>query len=232
MDAAYAYPEQRIVDTKFLLVPNTAGTSSALAKPQSYLSEPTGMEGYPPLEWAEAGSAIEKIINRAVAYFGSASLFIIRDRTSTINQDCEMSLLEAASSIGDEVAFAEVVNSIKWYYRSAEDYLKAVRLALSIGAHMQARKLAAEGGLRFPDNDELQKFARILAPSTIVDAHLPPDLNAAADMRWLKAHREEYYGQWVALHGGTLLVAAPSRKDLLAQLENPKDKSILVTPVY
>jgi len=51
-------------------------------------------------------------------------------------------------------------------------------------------------------------------------------------MRWLKAHREEYRSQWVALRSGILLAAALSRKDLMAQLENPKDKSILITPVY
>lgn len=232
MGVAYAYPEQRFIDTKFLLVPNTTGTSSAFATSRSYYSEPTGVEGYPQPASTEAGSAIELLINRAVADFNSAFLFIIRERTSTVSQDYEMSLLEAASSMGDEVAFAEVVNSIKWYHRSTEDFLKAVRLALSVGAHMQARKLAAEGGLRFPDNDEMQKYARILAPSRVVDAHLPPDLDAAADMRWLKAHREEYRSQWVALRGGILLVAASTRKDLLTQLENPKDKSILITPVY
>jgi hypothetical protein len=51
-------------------------------------------------------------------------------------------------------------------------------------------------------------------------------------MRWLKTHGEEYRSQWVALRGGVLLVAASSRKELLAQLENPKDKTILITPVY
>lgn len=227
-----AYPEPRIVDSKFLLVPNTAGTSSAFAKPQLYLSEPTGTEGYPPLEWSEAGSAIDKIINRAVVYFGSVSLFIIRDRTSTNTQDYEISSLEAASSSGDEMAFAEVVNSIKWEYRSVNDYLKGLRLALNVGAHMQARKLAADGGLRFPDNIEMQKFSHLLASSVIVNSHLPPDREAAADIRWLKDHRNEYSNQWVALRGGNLLVVAPTRKALLAQLENPKDKTILITPVY
>jgi hypothetical protein len=232
MVAEYAYPEQRIVDIKFLLVPNTAGTSSAFNTPQHYFSEPTGMEGYPQPATSGRGSAIELLINRAVLEFSSASLFIIRDRTSTANQDYEMSLLEAASSMGNEGAFAEVANSIKWENRAVEDYLKALRLALSVGAHMQARKLAAEGGLRFSDNIEMQKFSRILAPSVIVNSHLPPDLNAAADMRWLKAHRDEYSNQWVALQGGILLAAAPTRIDLLTQLENPKDKTILISPVY
>jgi len=232
MVAVYAFPEQRSVDTKFFLIPNTSGTSSALETPWRFLSEPTGMEEYSQFVSNEGGSAIEQLINRAVLDFSSVSLFIIRDRTSTANQDFEMSLLEAAASMGDEAAFAEVVNSIKWDHRSTEEYIKALRLALSIGAHPQARQLAAEGGLRFPENDEMQEYTRLLAPSRIVNAHVPPDLNAAADMRWLKAHREEYLSQWVALRGGTLIVAAPTRKDLLAQLEDPKDKSVLITPVY
>ncbi len=232
MSVAYAYPEPHFVDTRLLPVPNLTGTSSAFATPRSYFSEPTGVEGYPDPISSEAGSAIELLINRRMADFIPGFLFTTRERTSTVNQDYEMSLLEAASSTGEEMAFSEVVSAIDWDYRSVEDFIKAVRLALNVGAHFQARKLAAEGGRRFTDNDEMQKHARVLAPSKIVDAHLPPNLDAAADMHWLKAHREEYCSQWVALRSGILLAAALSRKDLMAQLENPKDKSILITPVY
>jgi hypothetical protein len=232
MSVAYAYPEPRFVDTRLLPVPNITGTSSAFATPRSYFSEPTGVEGYPDPISSEAGSAIELLINRSLADFSHGFLFTTRERTSTVNQDYEMSLLETASSIGDEMAFTEVFNAIRWEYRSAEDYLKVVRLALNVGAHFHARKLAAEGGRRFTDNDEMQKYARVLAPSKIVDVHLPPDPDAAADMHWLKAHGEKYRNQWVALRSGILLAAAPSRKDLLAQLENPADKSVLITPVY
>jgi len=231
MSAAYAYPVPRFVDTRLFPVPNLTGTSSAFATSQSY-TEPTGVEGYPDLVSKEANSSFELLINRSVASFSPIFVFTTRQRTSTISQDYEMSLLETASSTGNEMAFVEVFNAIKWEHRSLEDYLKVVRLALSVGAHFQARKLAAEGGRRFTDNSEIQKYARILAPSKIVDAHIQPDRNASADMRWLKEYGKEYRGQWVALDHGKLLGAAPTLKELSQKIGNPIGKNILVTPVY
>lgn len=232
MDVAYAYPELRFIDDKPSLVPIPTGTSSVFASYWPDLSGQTEAEVQPLLVSREIRSPFEQLIDRAGADFSSAFLFITRRRTSTVSQDYEMALLEAASSISNGKAFAEIVNKIAWEYRPVEDFLKAVRLALSVGAHLQARKLAIEGGLRFTGNAEMQKYARILAPTKVLDAHLPPDPGAAADMQWLKIHRDEYRGWWVALRNGVLLASAKSRKELLVKLEDLKDKSVLITPVY
>jgi len=232
MGVANVYPELRFKDTRPSLVSIPVGTSSASAIAWSRQSVPTEAQEHLQLLPGEAGSTFDLLISRAIENFGSAFLFITRGRTLTVSQDYEMSLLEAASSMGNEMTFVEVVNAIAWDYRSVEDFLKAIRLALSVGAHLQARKLAMEGGLRFAGHEEMQKYARILSPSQVLDAHLPPDTNAGADMKWLKTHGEEYRGQWVALRGGVLLAAAISRKKLLARLDDPKDKSLLITSVY
>jgi hypothetical protein len=46
--------------------------------------------------------------------------------------------------------------------------------------------LAELGGKIFQGNAEMQKYAHILSPSKILQTQLPPDLDAKADMTWLK----------------------------------------------
>jgi len=146
--------------------------------------------------------------------------------------DDEILRLEEAAQAEDEMKFIEASRLVDWNRCTADEYIRAIRLALKAGAHFQARKLAQEGGVRFTDHAEMQKYANGLAPAKIVSPGLPPDTNAAADMQWLKTNGENYRCQWIALQAGVLLATAPTGKQLLEQLENPKDKSILITPVY
>ena len=46
-----------------------------------------------------------------------------------------------------------------------------------------------------------------------------------AEFAWLRAHAQEYVGQWVALDGANLLGAAPGLKDLLARM-TPADRAL------
>ena len=161
----------------------------------------------------------------------TALAFILGEQTLRPT-DVEMDRLKAVSFVGDEVAFTEAVNAMNWENRTAGDFLRATRLALATGAHLKARWLATEGATRYPEHTELQNYAHVLAPPKVISANLPPDPNAAADMHWLKTCGADYRGRWVALRGGVLITTALSWKELLAKLENPKDKSILITPVY
>jgi hypothetical protein len=146
--------------------------------------------------------------------------------------DYEILCLETTAQAGDEVDFVQSVAAINWYKRSAKDFERAIRLALQAGALLMARQLSELGAQRYPDHAKLQKFARILAPPRVIDAHLPPDPNAGADIEWLKTHADEYRGQWVAIQGGELLASAPTMQELAAIIGNPKGTGILVTKVY
>jgi len=157
--------------------------------------------------------------------------YVTRGLTQTAT-DFDLGQLEAVAQAGDDIAFTMAVHKMNWDNRPANDFVRAVRLALLVGAHMIARQLSAEGVKGYPNHPELQRLADLLAPPKIINAHLPPDPNAYKDMRWLKTHHDEYQGQWVALRGDDLIAVAPSRKELLAKLENPKDKTLLITPVY
>src|SRR5262245_11178128 len=83
--------------------------------------------------------------------------------------------------------------------KSAEEYIRGVDRALEEGAHMLARNLSDEGHRAFPENEELAKMARILAPPKVLNAHLPPDPSVAKDAQWIRENWPKYRGKWVAI---------------------------------
>ena len=165
---------------------------------------------------------------------GSACVYSlpIEEPTIALPFDMEMLKLERAARLGDTVQFAQLVNQMDWQYRSVDDYLHTVQLALSIGAHLTARKLAIMGGECFPDNPDMAKHARILAPVKTIRSDLPAKPDIAKNMYWLIEHREEYRGRWVALKDGKLLASARAFQDLKQQVGPLKYSDILVTRVY
>ncbi|MBU1660544.1 MAG: hypothetical protein KKD28_03620 [Chloroflexi bacterium] len=128
--------------------------------------------------------------------------------------DHEMIQLERAAESGDERAFIEVAKNINWENRSPENYLRGIQFAFGAGAHMYARRLATEGAEKYPEHQELQKYARILAPPKIIQSNLPPDPTLRESREWLKAHAYKYRGQWLALKNGELLGVAATLREL------------------
>jgi hypothetical protein len=106
---------------------------------------------------------------------------------------------------------------------SPDDHLQALAGALRTGEFGRARQLALEGAACYPDHAELTKAARVLAPPTVTRAPHPHTANIPANRAWLKAHRHAYAGQWVALHDGHFLAAAPSFDALAAQVDATPD---------
>jgi hypothetical protein len=141
-----------------------------------------------------------------------------------------MAGLKAAAHAGDELAFLDARRAMDWNKRSAKDFCQAVRWALEAGAYRAATLLATEGAERFPRHAELAKMARILAPPRVIRSDLPPDPSIAADMDWLRARRDEYLGQWVALRAGVLLGTGSSFGELADRIGDIK--GVLITMVY
>jgi Arc/MetJ-type ribon-helix-helix transcriptional regulator len=107
--------------------------------------------------------------------------------------------------------------------QSPDDYLQALAHAFRTGEFGRARQLATEGAARYPDNAELAKSARVLAPPTVTRASRPHTADIRANRAWLKAHRQDYAGQWIALRDGHLLAAAPSFDALVACVDETRD---------
>ena len=137
--------------------------------------------------------------------------------------------LEIAAEIGDETAFVQAAGGIDWSQVPAADFARAVRLALAAGAHLLARNLADQGHGLHPHHEELAKMARILAPPRVVNANLPPDPSARANLEWMRVHAAEYRGRWVALKKGVLLASAPTARQLRDQL--PATDGLFLTRV-
>ena len=169
---------------------------------------------------------------------GTADMFVVHSPpsvqittdTPSTTADYEMAQLESAAAVGDEQAFLASHMAIDWQSRSAEDLIRAVRLALAAGAFMAARNLSAEGAARYLGNAELAKYARVLAPPQVTVAHRPPDTSWRANREWLQAHRSKYRGQWVALRNGELLATAKSGRELFTEITDRE--GILITTVF
>jgi Arc/MetJ-type ribon-helix-helix transcriptional regulator len=117
---------------------------------------------------------------------------------------------------------------------SAEKIVEAITKALANGYHALARQLAIDGAKQYPEHDELQKYGRILAPPT-VGRPIPttPKSRAAlkANNAWLKAHWQEYRGNWIALQAGHLLHASPSFDDVVERVGAVRGRDILLTKI-
>jgi len=144
--------------------------------------------------------------------------------------DYEMLQLQAAARSGNERAFIAAYHTTDWSRRSADDFLQAIQWALAAGAHLAARNLSTRGADRYPDHDELKKYARVLAPPKVIGRNLPPRLSMRADHDWLKVNGERYRGQWIALRHGEFLGAAPSLQALTNKVGESPD--IFFTKVF
>ncbi len=134
--------------------------------------------------------------------------------TTTDNPDTEMAALALAADNKDERAFLVAKGQIDWSQRSAVDFLEAIQLAFAAGAHRAASKIAQLGAEQYPDSAHLQTAARVLAPTQVLARGLPADPSVTANRAWLKAHRSQYRGSWIALRNGELLSSSDSFEDL------------------
>lgn len=144
----------------------------------------------------------------------------------------EMAALQTAAEAKDELAFLNAQKGINWDHHPAEDFDRAVDLALMAGAFMAARHLASDGAERFPEHAELQKIVHILAPPKATVVKGVHNTTWKADREWLKTHWDEYRGQWVALYNGQLLGAAENLDALVKQVGEIRGTGILVTPLW
>jgi hypothetical protein len=132
----------------------------------------------------------------------------------------ELDALVLAAEQGSEDLFVRAATQIEWRRRSAQEFIRGVRLALAAGAHLFARQLSARGSMLYPDEPELRKMARVLAPPRVVRSDLPSEPSLAADRAWLRANHARYRGQWIALCQGNLVASADTFSDLRSRVDS------------
>jgi len=79
-------------------------------------------------------------------------------------EDDVLAWLRQAAEKRDEIAFLRAMRDVDWQRCSPSDFLRAVSLAFRAGAHLAARQISNEGARLHSENQELQKYARVLAP--------------------------------------------------------------------
>jgi hypothetical protein len=125
---------------------------------------------------------------------------------------------------------------MKTIKNSPQDFIQAMNDALERGSLNEASKLSVEAIAHYPEHEEIQKYARILAPPKTTFHKLPPDPYAKIHQDWVMQHRVDYRGRWIALRQGELIADAASADELAdkieAQFDNPKGKGIFITVVY
>lgn len=112
---------------------------------------------------------------------------------------------------------------------SKESFIDAIHEALRSGRYSDATQRSQEALKFFPEDEEIQKYARILAPPKIISYKLPPDKRVEANRIWMKENAKEYRGKCIALRNGELLGVAENMKDLVAKVG--KGDGILITRV-
>jgi hypothetical protein len=162
----------------------------------------------------------------------ATSIFLREELTNDNIFDRGLISLEWAVEKNDLDLFIRLINTIHWETCTVDDYIRATNLALKVGAHLIARKLAHEGELRFPDNQEMVKIAKILAPVKTLSIRQTFEFELTKNNIWLKRHHDEYKDLWVAIRNGELLARGNSFKEVRNQVGPIKNKGILITKVY
>lgn len=97
---------------------------------------------------------------------------------------------------------------------TVDEFVQAVRHLLANEEPTLARRTAAQGASRFPDDPWLARANRVLNPTRITSRPATaPD--RTQEFAWLKRHGRQHRGQWVALLGDELLASGDELSDVL-----------------
>lgn len=150
---------------------------------------------------------------------------------SCINlEEDDLTRLERTVSEKEAHAFEKILDSIDWQSRPSADFLHTIHLALGIGAYTAVQRMLALGTKYHPDNEQIQKYAHVLAPPRVTNRKVSPDPTIRANRDWLMAHGDNYRGKWICLRNGELLGSDDSFDGLIARIGDAKD--ILITMVF
>ncbi|MBO3459785.1 hypothetical protein G7B40_011125 [Aetokthonos hydrillicola Thurmond2011] len=118
--------------------------------------------------------------------------------------------------------------------KTPEDYINAMRTALSTGNLSSAQQLSIEAVKHYPDNEDIKTTAHILAPTTVtVKRRNDIDHQSLKKSRaWVSQQRRDrhYLNQWVGVKDGELLATGNSIDDLIDQIGDTS--GVLLTVIY
>ena len=116
--------------------------------------------------------------------------------------------------------------------KTPEEFIQAMRAALSTGDLKQAHKLSLAAVEQYPHRDDIQECARILQPTQITSVKRPVDRGWQKSREWVRQQRQNrhYVNQWVAVRDGHLLATGRSVDDVIAQIDSTEN--VFLTVIY
>lgn len=200
--------------------------NAAIPKPELLNSTGVGRSSRP-REYAES-----RAINRSTTIEQPLPLESELTDYSALLSDWELVWLEAATIRQDFEAFANLWKQIEWTARRPTQIASAVRLAISAEAPALARELSMIGSELYPHDAELKALSRITASPIVTTRREPPRSDIRADRDWVRTHRQDYRGQWVALRNGELLAAAETAEALIRRVGDVRNSGMLITQIW
>lgn len=141
-----------------------------------------------------------------------------------------VSKLESAALLNNEELFLQHLQSLDSIEKTPEIYSQLVKLALEAGAHFAARRLSEQGHKLYPENSQLQYYAKVLAPPKFIRSYKTSNSSIKNNREWMKKESNNYQDKWVALKDGQLVAFADTFSELSSKVVDTKD--ILMTKVY
>lgn len=126
--------------------------------------------------------------------------------------------IEEAAQAHDIRSFVTAIGTVNWKMCQPNDFIRAVDVALSLGAFAVARDISEKGHGKYPNHLGLLQHALVLAAPKIRRADLPVDARVKENENWLREHRHEFRGRWIALRSGEFLGSADTLADLIAKV--------------
>ena len=94
--------------------------------------------------------------------------------------------------------------------------LEHVKSLLQQGNINNARRALELGSILYPWSRKISKLLVAITPGQVLQTG-ETTTGRKKEFKWMKEHRDEYRGQWVALDGDRLIGSAPTLKKLLAK---------------
>lgn len=98
-------------------------------------------------------------------------------------------------------------------------YVSFIRSLIEQEKITAARRMLDAAPPTFLNDPRIARLRKVLAPPTLRVSQ-KRDTDRSLDYQWIRDHRQEYRGRWVALHEGRLLAAAASLRGLLEELKS------------
>jgi hypothetical protein len=99
-----------------------------------------------------------------------------------------------------------------------QEALERVRQLLEAGSVEEARAVAREMVVRWPEAAIAQQTARVLAPPRVISSNGPPVPSRDRERAWLKAHAHEHPGCWLAVYEDRLVGAHADFREVIRQV--------------